>query len=216
MPDRATLHSVISDGHYFSPVDGREFTTREFTVPLAGAERTVVSARGIFSHDGLDKATAVLLNNTSRLLPIPAGARLLDLGCGWGPIALTLAIENPDSLVTAVDINEHARRSTDMNAKRLGLSNVRVVAPDELSESERFDYIWSNPPIRIGKEALHALLLTWLERLEDDGAAALVVGKNLGADSLATWLSAQFPERTVVKAHSAKGFRLIEVGPTAA
>ena len=69
--------------------------------------------------------------------------------------------------------------------------------------------IWSNPPIRIGKQALHDLLLTWLPRLKPDGAAYLVVGKNLGADSLTAWLTSQdWPAR---KLASAKGFRVLKV-----
>jgi 16S rRNA G1207 methylase RsmC len=72
----------------------------------------------------------------------------------------------------------------------------------------RFDEIWSNPPIRIGKEPLHALLLTWLPRLAPGGRAVLVVGKNLGADSLQRWLGEQgYPTTRLA---SAKGFRVLE------
>ena len=78
--------------------------------------------------------------------------------------------------------------------------------PDDV----RFAAIWSNPPIRVGKEALHELLLRWLPRLADGGEAQLVVGKNLGADSLQRWLADALPV-TVERTASAKGFRVLRV-----
>jgi 16S rRNA G1207 methylase RsmC len=114
-------------------------------------------------------------------------------------------------VVWAIDVSERARDLTARNAERLGVT-VRVAAPEQLPSDLHFDVIWSNPPIRIGKDALHELLLTWCSRLQDNGTAALVVGKNLGADPLTAWLASRFPERPVKKAASAKGFRIIEVG----
>lgn len=185
-------------------------------VQLAGAERTLVSARGLFSAGGLDKATAVLLDNAERLPSIPGGARVLDVGCGWGPIALSIALSHPSAQVTAVDVNPHARAITATNAELLGLTNVRVAAPEEVDEAERFDALWSNPPIRIGKPELHALLRRWVGQLAPDGAASMVVGKNLGADSLANWMNREFAPREAHKAHSSKGFRLLVLGPSGA
>ena len=75
----------------------------------------------------------------------------------------------------------------------------------------RFDVIWSNPPIRVGKDALHELLLTWLPRLTPDGRAVLVVQKHLGADSLQRWLVARASRRPAWR--RAKGYRLLQVRP---
>ena len=88
--------------------------------------------------------------------------------------------------------------------------------PDEVDPTLRFDTIWSNPPIRVGKEVLHNILLTWLPRLAPGGAAYLVVQKNLGSDSLQKWLDAHFLERfegefTVSRYATSKGFRVLEV-----
>lgn len=201
--------------HYFTA--HAESAERRFplTVPLAGTERELVSSTGVFSGHGLDKATAVLLNRLDEVAPVPEGARILDLGCGWGPIALTAALEHRDAEVWAVDVNDRARALTAENARRLGLENVRVAAPEDVPQDLALDAIWSNPPIRIGKDALHELLLHWIGRLAPSGTAAMVVGKNLGADPLARWLGEQFPRRTVAKAASAKGFRILEVGPEA-
>jgi 16S rRNA G1207 methylase RsmC len=133
---------------------------------------------------------------------------LLDLGCGWGPIALTLGLANPEATVWAVDANPRALDLTRRNAASLGLRNVRAAPPEDVDGALRFELIWSNPPIRIGKAALRSLLRDWLGRLAETGHADLVVQKNLGADSLARWLSAEagFP---TVKLASAKGYRVL-------
>lgn len=200
------------DEHYFTPsptTDARRFPLR---VRLAGRDLDLVSSASVFSGHGLDKATAVLLNRLDEITMPPARARILDLGCGWGPIALTAGITHPHAEVWAVDVSERARELTAQNVQRAGLTNVRVVSPDEVPADLELDAIWSNPPIRIGKPALHALLLEWTGRLAPEGTAALVVGKNLGADPLARWLGEQLPDREVAKVASAKGFRVLEVG----
>lgn len=199
--------------HYFSPSSATDDARHPLRVVLAGAERDLVSSASVFSGRGLDKATAVLLGRLDELPAVPAAATIVDLGCGWGPIALTAALEHPDAEVWAVDVSERARSLTSENADRLGLTNVRVVSPDEVPADLSADVVWSNPPIRIGKEALHELLLLWCGRLAPTGWAAMVVGRNLGSDPLAAWLDAQLPDRTVRKAASAKGFRILEVTP---
>jgi 16S rRNA G1207 methylase RsmC len=142
--------------------------------------------------------------------PPPERGTFLDLGCGWGPIALTLGLLSPAATVYAVDVNERARELTQANATAAGLTDVRVATPDAVPDDVRFDLIWSNPPIRVGKAALHDLLGLWLPRLTHAGEAYLVVQKNLGADSLQRWLrdSLEMPcDRVAV----AKGFRLLRV-----
>ncbi|MEO6956130.1 MAG: methyltransferase, partial [Antricoccus sp.] len=142
--------------------------------------------------------------------PMPDdGADILDLGCGYGAIAAVAARRGPSTHVVAVDINERARDLTARNAQRSELSNIEVCSPSDVAADRAYDRIYSNPPIRIGKPALRALLLHWLTRLRDDGIAYLVVGKHLGADSLATWLSgAGFAvERLAAK----NSFRIITV-----
>ncbi|MDO5662869.1 MAG: methyltransferase [Brachybacterium sp.] len=197
--------------HYFSPESATDDARRPLRVRLAGAERDLVSSRAVFSGTRLDKATAVLMDRLDVLPAIPTGARVLDLGCGWGPIALSIALEHPTAEVWALDVSARARELTAENAARVGVDGVRVAHPEDVPESLRFDVILSNPPIRIGKEALRDLLLTWLGRLEPTGWAGLVVGRNLGADPLAAWLDAQLKGRDVRKAASAKGFRVLEV-----
>ena len=140
----------------------------------------------------------------------------LDLGCGWGPIATVMSLEAPGAVVWAVDVNSRALDLTARNAQAHGASGVRVLTADEalaasVESDTRFDVIWSNPPVRIGKEAMHEMLASWLGRLAPSGVAYLVVQRNLGADSLITWLNGQGFEAS--KFASKKGYRIIEVRP---
>lgn len=201
----------MNSAHYFSSPAG-PFERRRIEVTLAGRRFTASTAGGIFSPDGVDRGTEILL----REVPAPAASgRVLDIGCGWGPIALTQAMLAPDAEVWAVDVNERARTLCAENAAELGLSNISVCAPEEVPSGLRFATIWSNPPIRIGKPALHQLLQLWLPRLDDGGEAYLVVQKNLGADSLLTWLKSMLAavgdDFTVERVTSVNGFRIIRV-----
>lgn len=194
--------------HYFSAQPAGPDSRRPLSVVLAGARRDLVTSSGLFSPDGVDKGTAILLGS----VPDPEGERLLDIGCGWGPIALSMALRSPGAEVYAVDVNERCLALTSENAQRLGLSNVVACGPDDVDAGLEFDTIWSNPPIRIGKQELHALLLRWLPRLAPGGRAWLVVQKNLGADSLQRWLGDELPAGfTVRRADTSKSFRILEV-----
>lgn len=177
---------LVSQEHYFTEDPSSPGQPRELVLTLAGQQVALASSAGVFSPGGLDKGTRVLLHEAPA--PPPHGT-LLDLGCGWGPIALTLALRSPGADVYAVDVNERALALARANAESLGLSRVRVCRPDQVPPGTSFTAIWSNPPIRIGKPALHELLRRWLPRLAPEGSACLVVAKNLGADSLAAWIA---------------------------
>ena len=197
----------MESAHYFSPQPAGPFLRKPLTVELAGQPRNLQTSSGIFSPDGIDKGTAVLLADVPS--PAPQG-NLLDIGCGWGPIALTMALRAPDSHVYAVDVNERCVALTNDNAALLGLGNVTASTPDGVDPELRFDTIWSNPPIRIGKDELHALLLHWLPRLVPGGSAWLVVQKNLGSDSLQRWLAAELDGSfTVTRESTSKSFRIL-------
>lgn len=194
--------------HYFSPTPGVPERRRTVSLELRGHHVELVTAAGTFSPEHLDTGTAVLLGHTPAP---PATGTALDLGCGWGPVALALALDAPELEVWAVDVNERAVALTAENASRLGLDRVRAVTPAGVPTDVRFDVIWSNPPIRIGKTALHALLDAWLPRLAPGGEAHLVVAKQLGADSLQRWLGERFPSDTVERTANARGFRVLSV-----
>ncbi|WP_284250516.1 class I SAM-dependent methyltransferase [Litorihabitans aurantiacus] len=193
--------------HYFTASPATPALLRTIDVRLAGREVRVTTAPGVFSADHLDHATRLLLEEVP---PPPSAGDLLDLGCGWGPVTLTLAHASPDARVWAVDVNERALDLTRRNAEADGATGVRAVLPDEVPGDVRFAAIWSNPPIRIGKPAVHAMLSRWLPRLTPDGEAHLVVGKNLGADSLARWIEQDLGLPTS-RVTSAGGFRVLRV-----
>ena len=194
--------------HYFSGDPAVADKRHDVSVRIWGTDYVMSTASGVFAREGLDKATDVLLRNSK---PPSGGKTLLDLGCGWGPIACALASEDPMATVWATDTNERALDLTRANAHRLNAS-VNVALPDAVPGDLEFDEIWSNPPIRIGKQALHELLLRWLPRLKSGGVARLVVGKNLGSDSLQAWLIDQgFPTERQI---SEKGFRVLVVTST--
>ena len=199
----------MSSDHYFSAQPATPEKRRTISVELGGATRKVETSGGIFSPDRIDKGTAVLLES----VPDPSTTgNLLDIGCGWGPIALSLALASPEATVYAVDVNERSIGLTRDNARSLGLGNVKASLPEEVDPATTFDTIWSNPPIRIGKEALHELLLLWLPRLAPGGTAWLVVQKNLGADSLQKWIGTVMPASwTVERTATDKAFRTIRI-----
>jgi 16S rRNA (guanine1207-N2)-methyltransferase len=200
----------VTGDHYFTAEPNAPAQAREVQFTLAGRDFTLASASGVFSASRLDPGTAVLLRKAELPDAATAGAALLDLGCGFGPIACVLATVAPTATTWAVDVNERARGLAAENAARLGLSDrVRVSAPEEVPVDLRFAQIWSNPPIRIGKDELHQMLLRWLPRLAPDGIAWLVVARHLGGDSLQRWLVEQGWQ--VTRHASQKGFRVLRV-----
>ena len=178
----------------------------EVVIDVGGSPLTLRTDRGVFSHGRVDPGTAVLLRTAP---PPPPEGTFLDLGAGSGALVLALARLAPRATVWAVDVNERARQLTASNADANGLTNVLVADPARVPPDVRFDLIWSNPPIRIGKPALHDLLSTWLRRLTPDGRAVLVVQKHLGADSLQHWLIAEGWPTT--RLGSARGYRVLQV-----
>ena len=192
--------------HYFD--EHPDVGSDRATVTLTVGDRllTLATDRGVFSRGEIDTGTAVLL----RKAPAPPDAgTILDLGCGYGPIALALATQAAGAEVWAVDVNERALELAMENAAENQLTNVTAAAPDAVPDHVRFDAIYSNPPVRIGKDALHGLLTRWLARLAPDGSAYLVVQRHLGADSLHAWLErAGFPTSRI---GSSKGFRVLRV-----
>lgn len=177
----------------------------KLTLPDVGPFR-LFSDRGVFSSARIDPGTLLLLRSID---PPPAEGNLLDLGCGYGPIALALAARAPRATVWAVDVNERALALTEENAREAGLTNVVATSPDGVPAEVRFAGVCSNPPIRVGKQALHDMLDLWLGRTEPDASVWLVVQRHLGSDSLARWLQERGLD--VTRRRSSRGYRLLEV-----
>jgi 16S rRNA G1207 methylase RsmC len=199
----------MSEDHYFSQEPSSPLKPKSIQIPLAGELVQVTSASGTFSPTQLDFGTEVLIEQMNLA---PEYGDLLDLGCGWGPIALNLAKYRPNATVWAVDVNARSLELTAKNAQDLGLANIKTATPEQMPPDLRFSGIWSNPPIRIGKKPLHELLLMWLPRLVKDGEAYLVVQKNLGSDSLQKWLTEELSVGYEISRYtSIKTYRVIKV-----
>jgi 16S rRNA (guanine1207-N2)-methyltransferase len=193
------------DEHYFTADPSVAFKRVPVETHVWGMNLELTTGSGVFAQGRLDVGTAVLFRETQP----PAAGEILDLGCGYGVIGLAIARAVPGARVTGVDVNERAVLLANENAAALEVADrFSASTPTAVASAATYDEIWSNPPIRIGKDALHELLLTWLPRLRPQGRAVMVVGKNLGADSLQRWLGEQgYPTERLA---SAKGFRVLE------
>jgi 16S rRNA (guanine1207-N2)-methyltransferase len=199
----------MSSDHYFSQEPKSNYQPKEIELDIAGEVFKVNTASGTFSPLRLDVGTSVLIDH---LELAPKDGNILDLGCGWGPIALNLAKNSPKAKVWAVDVNSRSLELTAANAKTVGLTNIQTATPDSAPKDIKFSGIWSNPPIRIGKKELHELLLSWLPRLENGASAYLVVQKNLGSDSLQKWLTEALVDGyEVSRLTSVKTYRILKV-----
>jgi len=197
----------MANEHYFSSTPESELKLRQFHARIAGQDFELTTANGIFSPERIDAGTQVLLGNVPTP---PPGGNLLDIGSGWGPIALTLALESPRATVWAVDVNERALDLVRRNAEAIGATNVNACLPQDVPDDVTFMSIWSNPPIRVGKNELHGLLEKWIPRLQPGCDAWLVVQRNLGSDSLHRWMQTTFPEEyTFTRAATSKGYRVL-------
>ena len=152
----------MSSQHYFEARPRAAHRPGLVRVVLPDVYLELATDSGVFSPGRLDPGTRFLLDQGPA---VPATGDLLDLGCGYGPVACVLATRAPAATVWAVDVNERALGLCARNAADAGLANVRCVTPDSPDLPPAFAGIWSNPPVRIGKEPLHELLRTWLARL---------------------------------------------------
>lgn len=199
----------MSTEHYFSEDPQAPLRTTTHALTLRGHQVVLESASGTFSPGHLDTGTAVLLKYAP---PLPPTGTFMDLGCGWGPLTIAMALESPDAAVWGVDVNERALDVAQGNAANCGTPRVTCARPDEVPPTMTFDVIWSNPPIRVGKQELHALLQVWLPRLSPAGEAWLVVAKKLGSDSLQQWISdGGAGEFDASRWETSRGYRVIRV-----
>jgi len=200
----------MPEEHYFSAEPASASRPRSAHLVLPDLRLELRTDRGVFAHGRIDRGTELLLLT----IPTPPSGNLLDLGCGYGPISITLAIRAPGSQVWAVDVNRRALDLTRLNSAAAGVTNIVIAEPADVPNEIRFAAIYSNPPIRLGKNAVRALISGWLARLQPKGRAYLVVQRFLGSDSLAAWLAGS--GYAVERRRSRAGYRVLEVHKTAA
>lgn len=204
------MAGMVRTRHYFDADPAVASSPQTVSLRLPDLTLELASDRGVFSHQAVDRGTELLLRAAP---PPPQRGELLDLGCGYGPIAVTLARRAPAARVWAVDVNNRALELVRANAAAAGAARVVAARPEEVPADIRFAAIYSNPPVRIGRDPLRELLTLWLDRLDPGGRAHLVVHRHLGSDSLARWLSAR--GHAVERLRSKTGYRILAVSPAA-
>ena len=195
----------MTQDHYFSADPKVPSRPRTIQVALPDRSFELETDRGVFAYGHIDFGTDLLL----RTAPTPPTGELVDVGCGYGAIAITMALRQPGARVWAVDVNRRALDLCARNAERAGAANLVTAEPDAVPEALLFSGVYSNPPVRLGKAGLHDLLLRWIDRLEPGRSAMLVVQRHLGADSLAAWLAGL--GHRVDRIRSRGGYRILEV-----
>ncbi|WP_419845729.1 class I SAM-dependent methyltransferase [Candidatus Poriferisocius sp.] len=198
----------MGDSHYYSASPGGKRRPGSARLRVGDLDVELATDRGVFAADEVDWGTRYLLAEAPRP---PQQGPLLDLGCGYGPIAVALGQWAPQAPLWAIDVNSRALELCRTNLDGHGRPDAAVSLPDDVASEVRFAAIYSNPPIRIGKAALYEVLGTWLGRLTEEGRAYLVVNKNLGSDSLARWLNQEGWPTT--RLSSRRGYRILEVRP---
>ncbi|MFN2569166.1 MAG: class I SAM-dependent methyltransferase [Candidatus Dormibacteria bacterium] len=198
----------MSGGHYFDSDPAVASRPDVVRLSLPDVSIELATDRGVFSRLGVDRGTELLLREAPAP---PVEGDILDLGCGYGPMAVVMARRSPAARVWAVDINNRALELVRANALRAGAPNVTAARPDEVPPDLRFAALYSNPPVRIGKEPLRNLPTTWVDRLQPEGSAVVVVHRHLGSDSLARWLRER--GHAVERLRSRTGYRLLRILP---
>ena len=196
----------MTQDHYFNAEPRVRSDPGRARLVLPDVSLDLITDRGVFAHGHVDRGTELLLRT---MPPPPTDGDLLDLGCGYGAIAIVMALRAPAARVWAVDVNRRARELCAYNAASAGADNVVVTSPEDVSAELSFARLYSNPPVRLGKQQLHELLERWLARVRADGAANLVMLRHLGADSLASWLAGR--GFVVERLRSKQGYRILEV-----
>lgn len=190
--------------HYYSDKPTARHERKTVKETLRGIPFTFITDAGVFSKAGIDFGSKLLIE-TMEILP---NDRVLDVGCGYGPIGLSAAVLAKSGTVTMVDINERAVELAKENARTNRISNVDILQSDLLaSVGEReFDCILTNPPIRAGKETVHRIFEQACDRLAPGGRLWIVIQKKQGAPSAFTKLESLFPQ--VEEVTKDKGYRI--------
>lgn len=194
--------------HYYTENPASAHDEREVRFSALGNELTFITDAGVFSRDGLDKGTEALLE----ALPEPMAGRVLDLGCGWGPVGVALGKKYPGLEIVMTDINQRAAELSRRNLKRNGVVAEVVQGDGFAAVRGDFDCIVTNPPIRAGKAVIYALFAEAKARLRPGGALYVVIRKQQGAPSALKFLRETFGDAEVVERSG--GFHVMRASDT--
>lgn len=180
--------------HYYSQNPTSESRPVSASFSYRGHDLTLMTDAGVFSRGELDSGTRILLE----ALPEALHGRILDLGCGWGPVGICVGLENPEAQIVFSDVNERALSLTQNNAAKYGV-NGTFVQSDGFSNIEgSFDCVITNPPIRTGKQVIYQMFADAQQRLMENGELYIVIRKQQGAESAKKYLQTLFPDVSVI------------------
>ncbi|MCM3042993.1 class I SAM-dependent methyltransferase [Paenibacillus motobuensis] len=191
--------------HYYTSRPTTAHDRRNWEAELHGYKLRFVSDAGVFAKGGVDYGSRTLVE----AMEIPVSAEVLDVGCGYGPIGLTAAKLASQGHVTMIDVNGRAVELARENARNNKVDNVTILESDlfaALDSTAQFDVVLTNPPIRAGKEVVHAIFEGAYERLRSGGALWIVIQKKQGAPSAKQKLESLFTQ--VEEVTKDKGYRI--------
>jgi len=192
--------------HYYSNKPQTESKPRQWKFTLLGFEFKFETDAGVFSKSEVDFGSRVLIDAFE--MPEVEGD-VLDVGCGYGPIGLSIAKANPERFVHMMDINSRAVQLAKKNADLNGVQNVRIFESDGLAalDDVKVAAILTNPPIRAGKETIFRFYDDSYKKLVENGELWVVIQKKQGAPSTLNHLEEMFSEVDVVE--KKKGYWII-------
>ena len=193
--------------HYFQEDPNLASRERRLTLDIDNKHLEFISDNGVFSKDKIDEGTIAFLKV---LVPLRLSGKILDLGCGYGPIGLTIAITSPNARVDLADINSRAVALCERNAKQLGLSQRVTCLQSDIYEKIEgpYDSIVVNPPIRAGKVVTYAMYEGAMQNLIDGGSLFIVIRKAQGAESAARYIESLFGNIKLLDRH--KGYHIYQ------
>ena len=194
-------------GHYFDEVPSSESNVREIKFSLYGQEYAYYTDNGVFSKSRIDEGTYIFLKV---LLPLHLDGRILDLGCGYGPIGLTVALNSKQARVDLADINSRALALASKSGERLNLTNRVTFLQSDIYEKIEgpYDSIVVNPPIRAGKVVTYKMYEESKHYLIDGGSLYVVIRRQQGAESALKYIETVFENVSVL--HKEKGYWIIK------
>lgn len=198
--------------HYYSSSPQADHRYGEITVRLGERQLRLRTDAGVFSKSRLDRGTALMLEAIERQhVHIPPRGNVCDIGCGYGPLGLSIATLHPKTAVYMVDINERAVHLTKENANLNGVENVYAAVGSGVLPFAHitFDYIVSNPPLRTGKKNVQKLLYDAYNQLNPKGRLLIVIRTKQGARSMERYLQGIADD--VKEVEKGGGYRLYEV-----
>ncbi|NBI30341.1 class I SAM-dependent methyltransferase [Chengkuizengella sp. YPA3-1-1] len=191
--------------HYYTQDPSVQSNRQVIHVSLRSKEFKFYTDAGVFSKNMIDFGSKLLIEHMN----IPSDSKILDVGCGYGPIGICAASLEKTSEVTLIDVNQRAIELASENAKLNEISNIKLLQSDiysSLENNEKFDVILTNPPIRAGKEVVYSIFSGAAQRLKDGGSLWVVIQKKQGAPSALEKLKILFS--TVEEVSKKKGYKI--------